>query len=547
MNKRFLLALLLCVSLFWLWQYVGLKAGFLKPGPEPEPEIEKVMQSATESTQPEANESPVPNEPQDPITVESTQPPQEEIPYTKVALENQNLRVVLENQGGLVHKVTLKDYYQSAKALRRVQLVSEGIHQPGEIYLEDGVSTGSWMFETEQPDSQTVVFTARKGDVQIQKRFHLDELYGLTLEVTSNIPSPFFMVVSEGLQPVAPGEQLRPSLLSFGAINPKYSQVTWSQESSTKKKDVSKPDLTAFQPINGEDKVISWLGMTDNYFANVFLSEKSIRNVFVKAGANISKPQSKKNEYVDAVALQAEGSVKGMFYMGPLNEKVVENYPKLENVISFGWAGLLSKGLFVLLKGCHNVLGNWGWSIIVLTFFIKLVLMPLTLPGIKSSYKMRKLQPKIKQLRAKYSGDDLETKQKMNQEMFKLYKEEGVNPFGSCITGIVQMPIFFAYFSLLRSAFELRQAPWIFWINDLSGKDPSFVLILIMGATMYFSMQAMQMSMDPMQERMMKFMPIIFTLFFIGMPSGLILYMITSNLYTLFQTYFFKRRYEAHA
>jgi len=546
MNKRFLLALLLCVSLFWLWQYVGLKAGFLKPAPETEPPVEQVMQpeDPVVSTQPEDTKTP---EPTEASAVETPAPVQKEIPFQKVVLENDNLRVVFENQGGLVSQVTLKNYHQTAKGLRRVQLVGSGIHQPSEIMLENGDTTGSWMFEITRPDSQTVVFTGNQGSQQVSKKFHLDDLYGLSLEVTtSGIPS-FYMVVSEGLQPVAPGEQLRPSLLSFGAINPKYSQVTWSQESKTKKKDVSKPDLTSLQPINDEDSVISWMGVTDNYFANVFLSERSVRNVFVKAGASLSEPQSKKQEYQDTVALQSDGAVKGMFYLGPLSEKVVENYPKLENVISFGWAGLLSKGLFVLLKGCHNVLGNWGWSIIVLTLFIKLILMPLTLPGIKSSYKMRKLQPKIKQLRAKFSGDDLETKQKMNQEMFKLYKEEGVNPFGSCITGIVQMPIFFAYFSLLRSAFELRQAPWIFWINDLSGKDPSFVLILIMGATMYFSMQAMQMSMDPMQERMMKFMPIIFTLFFIGMPSGLILYMITSNLYTLFQTYFFKRRYEAHA
>lgn len=548
MNKRFLLAITLCVSLFWIWQYVGFKAGYFKTPPKKT----STTQTQAQNTDPSQQQA----EPQTQVSLTddpNTDPQASSVETpvfiepTLVTIENDSLMLVFDNKGGVLKKAVLKNYYQTAKRNNPIQLVPDGLHFPGEVIYANGLSTLNWMFEVSQPTERGVVFTGKQNGIEIKKSFLLDDNFGLSMEVATNSGESFYTVVSEGLQPIKRGEKLQPSLLSFGAINPKYSQVTWDQQGDTKKKDVAKPDAATFQPILKEEKVVNWLGTTDNYFANVFKGEAAGKNVYVKAGASISEPGTKKPIYQDVVALKSDSTFSGMFYMGPLSEDVVEQYPGLENVISFGWAGMLSKGLFVLLRACHNVLGNWGWSIIVLTLFIKLILMPLTLPGIKSSYKMKKLQPKIQKLRQKYKGDDIETKQKMNQEMFALYKKEGVNPFGSCLTGIVQMPIFFAYFSLLRSAFELRQADWMLWVTDLSAKDSTFILVLVMGATMYFSMQAMQMSVDPMQQRMMKFMPVVFTLFFIGMPSGLILYMITSNLYTMFQTYFFRRRYEAHA
>jgi len=546
MNKRFLLAITLCVSFFWVWQFIGLKAGFFKP-PAPKPSISEQIHS----TDPESNlgvsgevseSSETNSQPEAQVFEQQTV-----IEREVVILENERIKLVFDNQGAVISQGIFKHYFETSKKLKQIQVVPDGIHQPAELIFESGLTTRNWMFEIEQSDKNRVVFKGQKDGVSLEKIFTLDDKYGLTVAIETNHSESFYVVVAEGLQPVKLGEQLQPSMLSFGAINPKYSQVSWSQEGNTKKKDPNDLDAKAFKPLLKEEKVVNWLGITDNYFANVFKGDVAAKNVFVKSGTSISKPNAKKKIFQDVVAVEASGNLKGLFYIGPLREATVDQYQGFENVISFGWAGLLSKGLFVLLRWCHNILGNWGWSIIVLTLFIKLVLMPLTLPGIKSSYKMKKLQPKIQKLKQKYPSDDLESKQKMNQEMFALYKEEGVNPFGSCVTGIIQMPVFFAYFSLLRSAFELRQADWIFWVTDLSAKDPTFILVLIMGATMYFSMQAMQMSVDPMQQKMMKFMPVVFTFFFIGMPSGLILYMITSNLYTMVQTYFFKRRYEANA
>ena len=201
--------------------------------------------------------------------------------------------------------------------------------------------------------------------------------------------------------------------------------------------------------------------------------------------------------------------------------------------VDFGWLTPISSPLYWLLDKIHSVVGNWGWAIIILTIMIKLVFFPLSAASHKSMANMRKMTPRIKTLKERY-GDD---KQKLNQAMMKLYKEEKINPLGGCLPILIQIPVFIALYWALLESVELRQAPWILWIKDLSAPDPYFILPILMGVSMLAQQSLSAVAMDPMQKRIMMAMPVVFTFFFLFFPSGLVLYWTVNNLLTIAQQY----------
>ncbi len=548
MNKRLVLVLVLSFAFILVWQQLGRYMGIVKIVEQP------AQEQAAEQTAPD---SPAPGpevdatQPSNAASIEptDTEPVEtaEIIEPQTVRLENDRLFIDLDNKGGVAVHALLKDFYATSKQERPISLISSKKYFPGEVVLADR-ETKDFMYKVEQASKREAVFTYSNGGMTITKTFTLEDGFKLACKVkTTGIAQPFYLVVAEGLQPLLPGDKLTPSMLDFGAISPKIMHYTWSEngdhESDTPNKKLSSE---AFEPVLEEEAEIAWAGVKDTYFANVFVPDSAKRNLFIKK-VERRIPQVEDPGIMPVIALQGQNEIGGYFYMGPILETELQaTDPKLENLLTYGWAGLLSKWLFLALAFFHNVTGNWGWSIIILTFIIRVGLVPLTIPSVKSSYKMRKIQPKIEKLKQKYGGQDLESKQKMSQEQFKLYKEEGVNPFSSCFTALAQMPVFIAYFSLLRSSIHLRQAEWMFWIGDLSVKDPTYILPIFMGLTMFFSTLAMPMPTtgDPAQQKMMKAMPVIFSLMFLAMPAGLILYMITSNLFALAQTTILKWRYE---
>ncbi|CAM2067227.1 Membrane protein insertase YidC [Sulfidibacter corallicola] len=547
MEKRFVLAITTCMAIYFLWMAAGRYLGYEMNKPEPaSPEV-KQEQVTTQETpnldlEPETGTLEVADAE---TSVEN--PPEEAIEQQVVTLENEHLRLRLDNRGGLVRGAVLKNYHNSSKKIELVRLVNGWKHFPGEVLLKDRRSTADWMFKISQPDPNEVVFTAKAEGYELRKTFRLGQTYEVFCDIQMKGPSDdtFKMVVSEGLQPVLPGDKLTPSFFDMGAINPKIMRIAWSEDGSHQEDDIAKLKVHDFQPVLDEVETVVWAGVQDTYFASVFLLDQATDNLYL-SGVATPIVNSQETVNLPAVALRGDSALTGRFYFGPTEEQQLETVDeKLGNLVSYGWAGLLSKGLFILLKGCYDITGNWGWAIVVLTLIIKLALFPLAIPSMKSSIKMRQLQPKLEKLRQKYSDTDLETKQKLNQEMFKIYKEEGVNPFSSCLTMLPQMPIFFAYFSLLRTSISLRQAEWLFWIEDLSVKDPTFLLPILMAASMFLTSLSMPMpSGDPTQQKMMKFMPVLFAFFFIGMPAGLVLYMITGNIFTLIQSYGLRWRYE---
>ncbi|MCF6331379.1 MAG: membrane protein insertase YidC [Sulfurimonas sp.] len=222
-------------------------------------------------------------------------------------------------------------------------------------------------------------------------------------------------------------------------------------------------------------------------------------------------------------------------YIGQKEYKVLKNInPVLTNAIEYGWFTFASKPLFALLSWLYGIFGNWGWAIVALTLLIRLVLYPLTYKGMVSMAKIKEISPKIKEVQAKYKGDP----QRMNAAVMDMYKKHGANPLGGCLPMLLQIPVFFAIYRVLLNAVELQGAEWALWINDLSRMDPTYILPILMGVSMYFQQKLTPTTFtDPMQEKIMKFLPLIFTFFFLTFPSGLVLYWFVNNLFSIAQQF----------
>lgn len=198
--------------------------------------------------------------------------------------------------------------------------------------------------------------------------------------------------------------------------------------------------------------------------------------------------------------------------------------------------------IFKVLMWLHGIFGNWGWSIIALTALIRMMLYPLTQKGMVSMQKIKEIAPKIKEVQAKYKGDP----QRMNAAVMEMYKKHGANPLGGCLPLVLQIPVFFAIYRVLLNAVELQGAPWLLWVTDLSRMDPYYILPVLMGATMYYQQKITPSNFtDPLQEKIFKFLPIIFTFFFFTFPAGLVLYWFINNIFSIAQQYLVNRQFAA--
>jgi len=260
---------------------------------------------------------------------------------------------------------------------------------------------------------------------------------------------------------------------------------------------------------------------TSNFFdfenaMSIFISKDEQEDplVFVKGSPNFSV-----NGYIGA---------KEFATLAAIDERLTQ-------VIEYGFFTFIAKPVFIFLKYLHSIIGNWGWSIIAITLIIRLILYPLTYKGMVSMNKLKALSPKIKEIQKQHKGDP----QKMNAKMMELYKKHGANPMGGCLPMIMQIPVFFAIYRVLLNSVELKHAPWISWIQDLSVMDPYYVLPVLMGASMFWQQRITPTNFtDPMQEKIMKFLPLIFTFFFVTFPAGLTLYWFINNLFSVAQQYY---------
>jgi len=283
-----------------------------------------------------------------------------------------------------------------------------------------------------------------------------------------------------------------------------------------------------------------WVAMVQHYFISAWIPPKEDINRFTLR--KLSNQDIYLMSFTGSPILVRPGqteSYKASFYVGPKDQETLANLAEyLDRTVDYGFLWVLAEPIFKAMKFIHGFIGNWGWTIIVLTIAIKLLLYPLSAASLKSMAKMRSLQPELTRLKELH-GDD---RQKMSQELMNLYKKEKVNPAGGCFPMLLQMPVFIALYWVLMESVEIRHAPWFFWIQDLSAKDPYFVLPIIMGASMLLMQKLQPMPTDPMQAKVMQIMPIAFTFLFMGFPSGLVLYWTVNNLLSMAQQWFVNRQ-----
>lgn len=280
-----------------------------------------------------------------------------------------------------------------------------------------------------------------------------------------------------------------------------------------------------------------WLAMVQHYFVAAWLPATGVTREFYMR-------QVASDLYATGVIVPvgADGKSEISLYAGPQEvDQLKKIAPGLELVVDYGWLTVIAVPLFWVLGWMHQLTGNWGWAIVALTVLIKLAFFPLSATSYKSMAKMRKVMPRLTQLKETYGDDKL----RLNQEMMALYKKENINPLGGCLPILVQIPVFIALYWVLQGAVEMRHAPWIGWITDLSAKDPYYVLPLLMGVTMFIQTKLNPAPPDPMQAKVMLFMPILFTGMFLFFPAGLVLYWTVNNLLSIAQQWQITRMIEA--
>ncbi|XPV69415.1 MAG: membrane protein insertase YidC [Halarcobacter sp.] len=277
---------------------------------------------------------------------------------------------------------------------------------------------------------------------------------------------------------------------------------------------------------------IKFVSSFDRYYATVVYNFKTSMQVSLMPDKN-NNPQA---------FIHAKEKINFSGYMGPKNFNDLKALnPQLTDVIEYGWFTFIAKPMFNFLQFIQSYVGNWGWTIVILTILIKLILYPLSYKGMVSMQKLKDLAPKMKEIQAKYKDD----KQKQSMHMMELYKKHGANPMGGCLPLVLQIPVFFAIYRVLLNSIELKGAEWILWVHDLAEMDPYYVLPVLMGASMFLQQRITPNTMqDETQKKIFQMLPVIFTFFFLWFPAGLTLYWFVNNVFTIAQQYTINKMFE---
>lgn len=358
----------------------------------------------------------------------------------------------------------------------------------------------------------TKTFTLIRGSYLVNVDYHISNQSGQTIE----------------LQPYA---QIKHSLIdvSSNLAMPTYTGGAYSSSETNYKKysfeDMEKANLSIATKQG-------WIALLQHYFVTAWIPNQHADNqLYSSTNKNFAFIGFRAP--TEVIADGASLTTSSQLWTGPkLQHQMEKVAPNLDLTVDYGWAWFIAKPLFSLLQFIQNIVSNWGLAIIGVTIVVKAILYPLTKAQYTSMAKMRMLQPRMQELRERF-GDD---RQRMSQEMMKMYKEEKVNPLGGCLPILLQMPIFIALYWTFMEAVGLRHAPFFAWIQDLSAQDPYYILPLLMGGSM-FLLQKMSPTpvADPTQQKIMMFMPVIFTVFFLWFPAGLVLYWLVSNVITIIQ------------
>jgi len=381
-----------------------------------------------------------------------------------------------------------------------------------EAFKTPYVTTGSKTIDVSK-GPQTVTLTQTLSSVTVTKKITFKPTGEYDVTVTTSASTPYF--ITPGHRPVADQSMY---MLVRGALVKGEDNIITTVEDG---------DAEGYEKFQNA-KIASAF---DRYVASMFFDFDKGMNVSILKEAN-GDP---------LIFVQGADTLELHAYIGPKEDKILRAInPELTDAIEFGWFSFLAKPFFKILLWIHEHVGNWGWAIILFTLLVKSVLFPLSYKGMMSMNKLKDLAPKMKDIKEKYKGDPA----KMNAQMMEMYKKHGANPMGGCLPMLLQIPVFFALYRVLLNADELQGAGWILWIDNLAVMDPYFVLPVLMGASMWFQQRITPSNFtDPLQEKIFKWFPVIMTVFFIYFPSGLVLYWLVNNLFTIAQQYFINHMY----
>jgi YidC/Oxa1 family membrane protein insertase len=283
-----------------------------------------------------------------------------------------------------------------------------------------------------------------------------------------------------------------------------------------------------------------WVAMQQRYFLSAWVPDQTKTHHYY---SHVTDKEVYTIGMTNAISAAAGQQTKfgAKLYVGPEVEENLAPLAKgLDLTIDYGWLWIISVAVFWLMKHIYNFVGNWGWSIVIVTILIKLAFYKFSETSYKSMAMMRALAPKMKEIRERYADD----KAKMSQATMELYKKEKINPLGGCLPQLIQIPFLIAFYYVLIEAVQLRHAPFVFWIHDLSAKDPYFILPILMGICMFLTQKLTPVSPDPTQARIMMFLPVVFTVLFASFPAGLVLYWLVNYLVSGLQQWYIMRKYE---
>ena len=371
----------------------------------------------------------------------------------------------------------------------------------------------------------TKTYTFKRGDYVIDVR------HDITNDGTTPVaPALYEQLVRDGSAPA--GESRFYSTFTGPAV---YTDADHFQKLTFEKIEKGNAEH-AVKADNG------WVALIQHYFVSAFIpTDKTPREIFTKKVAtNLYAVGT--IEQLGTVAPGATVTVQSRLYAGPQESAVLEKTaPGLELVKDYGWLTIIAKPIFWLMTQIHKILGNWGWTIIVLTIIIKLAFFPLSAASYRSMGKMKLVTPKMTAIRERFKGDPT----KMNQAMMELYKTEKINPLGGCLPIVVQIPVFISLYWVLLASVEMRNAPWLGWIHDLAAPDPFYILPVVMAISMFIQTKLNPKPPDPVQAKVMMFMPIIFSVMFFFFPSGLVLYWVVNNVLSIAQQWVITKNMES--
>jgi YidC/Oxa1 family membrane protein insertase len=371
----------------------------------------------------------------------------------------------------------------------------------------------------------TRTYTFHRGSYKIDLATHVVNSGGRPVDVDT-----YYQLVRHGDKPIGEGKLL----------NTFTGPVIYTDEQKFQKLSFDK--ITKGDAEYQKSSSSGWVGMIQHHFVSAWLPQPGVKREYYAKDLGNGEFSAGVILFYGTLAPGQEKTTSASLYAGPQLQKQLElAAPGLTLTRDYGWLTPLSVPIFWALRMIEKYVGNWGWAIIILTFLIKLAMYPLSATSYRSMAQMRKLTPKLQKLKEMY-GDD---RQKLHQAMAEIYKKEKINPLGGCLPILLQIPVFIALYYTLIAAVEMRGAPWVGWIHDLTAPDPLYILPILMAATSILQVRLNPTPPDPMQAKMMMIMPLVFSIMFMFFPAGLVLYWVTSNILSIAQQWAINKQFDS--